>query len=379
MSLFFVYRSYKPGEAFTNRSLSYFHALSKIGIAANVVYLLPDNKRNKVENQIDGIDFTYYWDNLYFGNNVLRVVSYLIYIIKFLKRIKKGDKVYIYDNADLLRWILKKKGVSIYYEVTEHPSINPPSSRIKPIPMSQYLCMCKKVKGLFVISSSLKDYYIMQGVDANKIEIINMIVDAERFEYLEKLEKERYFAYCGTLINNKDGVDLLIKSFALFHKRHPDVKLKIIGRTPSAHELEKNENIQLIKKYHLDECIEFTGFILPHAIPQYLKDAEALILARPNNIQAQYGFPTKLGEYLLTKNPVVVTAVGDIPLFLKDGESALIAEAGNIESISKKMCWVAEHPSEAKVIGEKGYIIAKKFFNNVEETKKMLSFMKLIR
>lgn len=64
-------------------------------------------------------------------------------------------------------------------------------------------------------------------------------------------------------------------------------------------------------------------------MPQMLKNAEALVLDRPNSLQAQYGFPTKLGEYLLTGNPVVVTKVGDIPLYLKDGVSALLSEDRN--------------------------------------------------
>ena len=47
-----------------------------------------------------------------------------------------------------------------------------------------------------------------------------------------------------------------------------------------------------------------------------------LVLARPDNIQAKGGFPTKLGEYLATGNPVVVTKVGEIPNYLIDGVNA---------------------------------------------------------
>ena len=52
--------------------------------------------------------------------------------------------------------------------------------------------------------------------------------------------------------------------------------------------------------------MEFTGRTSPEVMPQILTDASILALARPNNVQSQNGFPTKLGEYLATGNPVAI-------------------------------------------------------------------------
>ena len=104
-----------------------------------------------------------------------------------------------------------------------------------------------------------------------------------------------------------------------------------------------------------------------------LKNATILALDRPNNLQAKYGFPTKLGEYLQTGNPVVITRVGDIPIFFKDGESALIAEPENPESFAEKLCWAIEHPVEAREIGIKGKHVADIHFNSLLETKKIIN------
>ena len=104
-----------------------------------------------------------------------------------------------------------------------------------------------------------------------------------------------------------------------------------------------------------------------------LKNATILALDRPDSLQAKCGFPTKLGEYLLTENPVVVTKVGDIPLFLQDGQSALLAEERNPEEFASKMIWVLQHPSEAAEIGKKGAKIALSEFNYLNETKKILN------
>ena len=201
-----------------------------------------------------------------------------------------------------------------------------------------------------------------------------MIVDADRFRGIKKTScKERYIAYCGTASNNKDGVDQLIKAFALVCKQHPDVKLHIIGKVPNKKDY--SGNIQLIEELGIEDKIVFTGVVTADKMPQLLKDAEVLALARPDNLQAKYGFPTKLGEYLLTENPVVVTSVGDIPTFLKDGESALISEPSNARMFADKLLWALENSGDASKIGKAGAEIALNCFNSEIETKKIVNVL----
>ena len=97
-----------------------------------------------------------------------------------------------------------------------------------------------------------------------------------------------------------------------------------------------------------------------------------MALDRPDNIQAKYGFPTKLGEYLLTGNPVVITSVGDIPLFLRDGYSVLLAEPNSPNSFSAKLNWALENPDISHRIGEEGRKIAELEFDSQTETNKII-------
>ena len=129
---------------------------------------------------------------------------------------------------------------------------------------------------------------------------------------------------------------------------------------------------ELINSFDLNDFIILTGLIPATEMPQRLKDATLLALTRTVNLQTMNGFPTKLAEYLLTENPVVVTKTGDIPLFLKDGESALLAEPGNIKEIASKLIWALTHSEEADLIGKAGEEVAKKKFNYKLEAKKML-------
>ena len=187
---------------------------------------------------------------------------------------------------------------------------------------------------------------------------------------IKKQESETYIAYCGTATNNKDGVDDLIKSFALVHQSHPNVKLYIVGKTPDKEDV--SGNLRLIETLGVKDYVVFTGLVSAEKMPQLLKNASILALNRPDSLQAQCGFPTKLGEYLLTENPAVVTSVGDIPLFLKDGESALISRPSNPEEFASKLIWALDHPNEAAEIGRQGAQVAYAEFNYLNETKKIV-------
>jgi len=110
-------------------------------------------------------------------------------------------------------------------------------------------------------------------------------------------------------------------------------------------------------------------------MPQMLKNATIVALARPDSLQAQCGFPTKLDEYLLSENPVLVTKVGDIPLFLKDKETTLLSQERNPGEFASNMLWALEHPQEAETIGRWGAEVALKEFNYFTESKKIIDLI----
>ena len=233
----------------------------------------------------------------------------------------------------------------------------------------KYLAACKKLSGMFVISTALKRVYEQMGVD--NVHVVNMTVDANRFKGMKKsIDVEPYIAYCGTASNNKDGVDDLIKAFSIVVKTHPDLKLKIMGKAPSRDD--ESGNLKLVEGLGIKDKVVFTGIIPATEMPQMLKNATIVALARPDSLQAQCGFPTKLGEYLLSENPVVVTKVGDIPLFLSDNETALLSRERNPEEFASKMVWVIDHPQEAETIGRKGAEVALREFNYLTESKKII-------
>ena len=365
--IFLVRNSYHPNDAPTNRFLSFLEGFSQLGVDVEAVFVLSDKRGSKVDKQWPHVHITYLWEQLNWKNRLLSFVSYEILSRRFVKQLKEGDKVVLFDPQRMLYRLLKKKGIKVFAERTEHPFV----VQSRRLNTRNYLEACKKLDGLFVISTPLREYFISEGFSADKVHIVNMTVDASRFTGLKKQSTPyRYIAYCGTASNNKDGVDELIKAYSVVHKRHPDVYLYIIGK--ALKEKDDSGNMQLVKDLGLLDEVVFTGILPTTEMPQILKNAEIVALARPDSLQAQCGFPTKLGEYLLTENPVVITEVGDIPKFLEDGKTALLAELRDAQQFAEKIIWALEHPQEAAVIGKKGAEVAMREFNCITETKKIV-------
>lgn len=189
-----------------------------------------------------------------------------------------------------------------------------------------------------------------------------MTVDLDRFS--KKLEllpnyQQPYIVFVGVMVDAKDGVSLLIRAYKMISKEFPKHKLFLIG----GWNYDTPIHQKLIEELQLEGRVIWQGELNRDYIPPILKNAELLVLPRPDSKQAMGGFPTKLGEYLATGNPVCATKVGEIPDYLVDGESIYFAEPGSVESFAKAMYRALINPTEAKKIGENGRLVAEKHFN----------------
>lgn len=372
--LVFLNRRYCPGEAWTNRILAYAKGFAEAGEEVVLYYIITDKKRTKPDIHIDGVKVVNLWECDGLIARKFKFVSFIKNLLRFPKVVKKGDKFFVYGGYEYqLRMALKVKSkAKVFCEITEHPQIfgNSKSAQRQ---NDRKLRMLKQLDGLFVISNSLKQYYVEKGIPENTVHVINMFVDTSRFNGLEKTSQEKYIGYCGAVSFEKDGVDTLIKAYAIFHKYHPDYKLKIIGKGISEDVIPRLK--ELAESLGVEEAVVFTGQVQPDQMPQLLYNSSILALARPNSMQAQNGFPTKLGEYLATGNPVVVTSVGEIPVFLRDGENAFLAIPGDPNDFARHLNRVADDYEESKRIGLCGKKLSESEFNYSVQSQKALNYI----
>lgn len=367
--IYIIAVAYEPNTAPTNRLLSFIDSFDRMSVAIEVVFINPNHKRDELQRNYENVGFRYLWSKSIVNSRIYDKLLSGSRVRHFCRQLKSGDKVFLFGASSYLHYFISRKGIDVYHERTEHPDVVCLKFGFE---RKRYLACCKKLSGLFVISTALKEYFVSTGVLEEKITIVNMTVNPARFNDIQKDKSvERYIAYCGTASNNKDGVNKLIEAFGIVAQKHKNVKLYIIGKSPSG--VDESGNLQLIERLSLIDRVVFTGIIEAEKMPQLLTNATILALARPDSLQARNGFPTKLGEYLLTGNPVVVTKVGDIPLFLKDGENALLAESGDVKEFASKLCWALEHPVEAAIMGSKGREVAIRNFNSISESQKIIT------
>lgn len=231
----------------------------------------------------------------------------------------------------------------------------------------------KLLDGLVVISESLRDYFI--GIGVKNVIISNMFVDVRRFESaLTTVAPLPIVCYCGLISASKDGVDILIRSFSIFRRKHQEYKLKLIGCFASQRDRELLNDI--VTELDLKNFVTFTGAIAADKMPFELCGAKILALARPNNYQSRFGFPTKLGEYLASSRPVVVTRVGEIDRFLEDKVTCFFATPDSVEDFAEKLSWVADNYQKAEVVGTTGRILVDSVFSSVVQSNIVLEFLK---
>lgn len=357
------------GSASSNRLLAYANSAAAMGYNVKIIALLRLDMKDYHPREgvsVKGLK------PCFIKNKVLsKVFSFFATIWFLIKDVCKEDRILLYGSCDYLPifWALSQK--QLYFEVTECPDLFPP--RIYSVCLYRWLI--RHLQGIFVISSNLKEYFTNYGVKPERVHVINMIVDMSRFEGVKQNDgRDNYIAYCGNITNDsKDGVSDLIRAYVSYQKIYPDCKLYLIGSITSIEQKSKYE--AYLKTLKVCNSVLFIGSVSPNIIPQYFVDAEMLVLARPNNIQAKYGFPTKVGEYLLSGRPNVLTNVGNISDFLKDGENAYIVEPENVNDLANKMIQVSKDKAKANEVGRRGRDTAIKYFNSKIETEKIIKLI----
>ncbi len=232
--------------------------------------------------------------------------------------------------------------------------------------------------GLVMPSHFLFNYYKNEKhILESRLYILPNLVNLSCFENVE--EDRDYpkrgirIGYCGTP-TRKDGAEDLIKAFAMVQAEAPETELMLIGGSVGDAQLLPNLK-RLAAELGMEENIIFTGLVSFSRMPGLLHSCDILALARPSGIFAEAGFPTKLGEYMACKKPVVLTRVGDMPRYLTHQKNAMLADPDQPEDFSKQILWLINHPEEASQIAEQGRCWAAEALGYQKATKAFSEFL----
>lgn len=365
------------GFPFGRASANYIRNLAK-GLKSefHVEIFLPYRIINKKDSndscsligEYENIEYTYFTiinQNKWIAFRILsRIIGYLKLFIFLIRKLNRHNYSHVLKYKPnlltnlIILLICKIKRVKLITIIPEFYS-RPNNNLLRLVIWLDFYLgirfLSRYSDGIIVFSHFLKDYLLHNNCKCPII-ITPNIIDFEEFEISEpKSFKEGLITIgaTGTSIH-KDGLFILLRSFALVHRTQTNTHLLIIGDSYNSNSflpiLEKE--IKLLK---LENAVSLLGLVDYYKIPSLLHSCDILALTRPKGKFADAGFPTKLGEYMSVKKPVVISEVGDVKKYFKDKDIVVLVEAENIEDVTKAILRLVSDINLRISFGKAGY------------------------
>ena len=176
-------------------------------------------------------------------------------------------------------------------------------------------------------------------------------------------QSEKHTVFVGNGYSPLKGLHNVIMAATLLVREYPDLKIYVAGESPivvkkgfSLHRLGYSNFIKkLIKKYHLENVIVFTGALLGDEMVKCMKKCHLYCL--PSLIENS---PNTLGEAMMIGMPCVSAYTGGASEMAIDEEECLFYRANDPKLLAWQIRRVFNDDELAKKLGEKAQIHAKK-------------------
>lgn len=394
MKIYILTREPIPnGMAATNRIKCYARAIHKGGMECEVLVCgCTELNPNRINNTVavgtfDGVPFRYMG-----GTTTDTRPKYIRLFGQYLrlkmaekyirKNMKKGDVLFLFMAGEvdrMLRFmkIAKSKGAFCVRDLCELPygtgAETEYAIRKRKITIEKQF---PKLDGIISISDALMNLAKTYTPSSCKHIKVPIMVEYEHY-YIDKQPKSEgvpYIFHAGTLYQQKDGILGMIEAFGMARQRL-NFPIKYVLTSNIKASSHPEEIKQLINKYQLEDSLEFVGYLNRNQIKEYLSNASLVISNRPKSQQDYYGFSTKVGEYLASGTPLLMTNWGEAVNWLENGETAFITEPEDTEALADAIVHIFTNPEESHRIGLAGQEVCHQCFDFRNWSKPLVEFM----
>ncbi len=166
----------------------------------------------------------------------------------------------------------------------------------------------------------------------NLIEVIPFGVDLHFFKPFKLHEKSKDGSIViGTVksLEEKYGIDLLIKAFSILKLKYPNrnLRLTIVGGGSKEESLKK-----LARDLRVFDYINFTGPVNHSEIPKYLNTFDVFV-ALSRDVSESFG--GAVVEAMACALPVVVSNIGGLPEVVEDGVTGFVVPSEDPDSAAR--------------------------------------------
>lgn len=232
----------------------------------------------------------------------------------------------------------------------------------------------KNFVGFITISASLAKNYINFGLDPEKVLVAHSGVDLSSFlpcrskldarRQLDLPEDRKIIVYSGHLYEYK-GIPTLLETARMLPQH---LFVLVGGWEADVKKVEQERNRLGLQNLRL------IGHVPQTELAPYLYAADVLLLPTSQSWALSEGTsPLKLFEYMVSKRPIVASALPNIRTVLRDKENAILVEPDNPNAFANAVTSLFENDSLANVIAECAYREVKGFTWE-RRTERILSF-----
>lgn len=377
------------GMAATTRIFAYSKGLVENGNNVDVWSIIPTNfapqYNTRNSGEFNGVSFFYSYKCKRHPNNAIHILECIYSLLILGNRLRKRDRKQKYDalivssdNIIILMYMclcniyLQKKIVFIFDEYPI-PIRKKGKSQIPKWKERIYKIILRNYDGYISMTNRLLDYYTK--IQNKPGLVISSITDISRFKNIDKgKNKPNVFKimYMGNMELSKDNVDNIILAFSLLLQQKQNVLLLLYGKpTPAS----KNVLNEIILQNGLKEKIIW-DYAIYDDIPKILSDADILVSSQPVTTRADGGFPTKLGEYLMSGTPTLLTDVGETSRYFVDGEHMYFSVPQSPIDFADKLKYIIDNYDVALNVADNGKKLIEKNFSHISAGIKIENFIK---
>jgi glycosyltransferase involved in cell wall biosynthesis len=350
--IFCIGRLYKGNSAGSVRTMNYAQMFADKGINVYFSYLstkkIEDEHIFKYADHIYSIEAGKFDKKVYLFRNFFKSFIYVYRLANFAKNLKGETAFILYPSNDptidfpailiikgIYRFFLACEINELRCAIIQSNSSNIPNKiknflnninrklRYAYFKFNEYLSKC--FDGLIVISTRLEKYYTRYNKNLIRLPILTdtgsaILKSKPSFIF----DKEKFIiTFTGQVEIKKEGIDVLIKALGLFNKEFPNFELHLYGPVP------KNAIRifdSLISNWSLEKKVIFHGVVNQEEVMDILRKSHLLVLLRPSTRQNNFGFSTKLSEYMVSGTPILLTDVSDNTTYIKDNYNGFVIE-----------------------------------------------------
>jgi glycosyltransferase involved in cell wall biosynthesis len=176
-------------------------------------------------------------------------------------------------------------------------------------------------------------------------------INLKNYDYMHfKKDYQNYVLFIARLVVFKN-LDVVISAFKDVVKKVPDAKLIVVGDGPMRDKWEK-----MVSELHLDQNIEFTGYIPQDKKVELLSKCSSLLL--PSTFES---FGIVLLEAFAMSKPVLVS--DQIYEIVDDGVDGFILPAHDAHKWAEKIIFLLSNKTICQDMGNKGRLKVESKFN----------------